>query len=160
MLQASSSPSALLPPATPIHKRDQGRFMSLDVALILAIDGLANGAIYLLAGLGLVLVFSVTRVIFVPFGDIAAFAALTLAALENGSLPATIGLVAVCTGVALLTEIGSLVRKKEHRRIPRAMLIWGVLPLIPCALTWLALNFHVHDAVLAIAAVTLVVNAG
>ena len=52
--------------------------MTWDVALILGIDGLANGAVYLLAGLGLVLIFSVTRVVFVPFGDIAAFAALTL----------------------------------------------------------------------------------
>ncbi len=35
--------------------------MTWDIALILGIDGLANGAIYLLAGLGLVLIFSVTR---------------------------------------------------------------------------------------------------
>src|SRR6218665_826192 len=67
--------------------------MTWDVALILLPDGLANGAFYLLAGLGLVLVFSVTRVVFVPFGDIAAFAALTLAAFETGRLPPTIGLV-------------------------------------------------------------------
>ena len=52
--------------------------MTWDVALILGIDGIANGAVYLLAGIGLVLIFSVTRVVFVPFGDIAAFAALTL----------------------------------------------------------------------------------
>ena len=68
--------------------------MTWDVALILGIDGLANGAVYLLAGLGLVLIFSVTRVVFVPFGDIAAFAALTLAAFETGRMPPTIGLVA------------------------------------------------------------------
>ena len=54
--------------------------MTPEVALILGIDGLANGAVYLLAGLGLVLIFSVTRVVFVPFGDVAAFAALSLAA--------------------------------------------------------------------------------
>ena len=48
------------------------------IALILLVDGLANGAVYLLAGLGLVLIFSVTRVVFVPFGDIAAFAALSV----------------------------------------------------------------------------------
>ena len=65
--------------------------MTWDVALILAVDGLANGAIYLLAGLGLVLIFSVTRVVFVPFGDVAAFAALTLAAFETGRTPPTIG---------------------------------------------------------------------
>jgi branched-chain amino acid transport system permease protein len=52
--------------------------VNADIAAILAMDGLANGAVYLLAGLGLVLVFSVTRVVFVPFGDVAAFAALSL----------------------------------------------------------------------------------
>ena len=67
--------------------------MTWDVALILGIDGMANGAVYLLAGLGLVLIFSVTRVVFVPFGDVAAFSALSLAAFETGKRPATIGLV-------------------------------------------------------------------
>ena len=37
--------------------------MTWDVALILSIDGLVNGSVYLLAGLGLVLIFSVTRVV-------------------------------------------------------------------------------------------------
>jgi branched-subunit amino acid ABC-type transport system permease component len=46
--------------------------MTPEIAIILLLDGIANGAIYLLAGLGLVLIFSVTRVVFVPFGDITA----------------------------------------------------------------------------------------
>jgi len=41
--------------------------MTTEIAIILLLDGIANGAIYLLAGLGLVLIFSVTRVVFVPF---------------------------------------------------------------------------------------------
>ena len=53
--------------------------MNGEIAAILAMDGIASGAIYVLIGLGLVLIFAVTRVIFVPFGDIAAFTALTLA---------------------------------------------------------------------------------
>jgi len=112
--------------------------MTPDVALILGIDGLANGAVYLLAGLGLVLIFSVTRVVFVPFGDVAAFAALSLAAFETGRVPPTIGLVLVLTALALLTEIGSLARRGESARIPKALLGWGVLPLVPCLLAWLA----------------------
>ena len=51
--------------------------MNGEIAAILAMDGIASGAIYVLIGLGLVLIFAVTRVIFVPFGDIAAFTALT-----------------------------------------------------------------------------------
>jgi hypothetical protein len=87
--------------------------MNADIALILAMDGLANGAVYLLAGLGLVLVFSVTRVVFVPFGDIAAFAALSLAAFETGGTPATIGLVATLAVLATATELASLARRGE-----------------------------------------------
>ena len=51
-------------------------------------DGIGKGAIYVLVGLGLVLIFSTTRVIFVPFGDIVAFSALTLASLQLGRTPA------------------------------------------------------------------------
>ena len=58
--------------------------MDAQIAAILAMDGIATGAIYVLIGLGFVLIFAVTRVIYVPFGDIAAFTALTLAALETG----------------------------------------------------------------------------
>ena len=110
--------------------------MTPEVALILGIDGLANGAVYLLAGLGLVLIFSVTRVVFVPFGDVAAFAALSLAAFETGRLPATVWLVATLAVLALAVEIRSLVVRGEARRIPRAVLGWGVLPALPCFAAW------------------------
>ena len=131
--------------------------MTWDVALILITDGLANGAIYLLAGLGLVLIFSVTRVVFVPFGDIAAFAALSLAAFETGRVPPTIGMVAVLTALALATEVGSLLRRGEAARIPKAVLMWGVLPAIPCVLAWLAARPGVPVAVHIAVAVLLVV---
>jgi len=110
--------------------------MTWDVALILGIDGLANGAVYLLAGLGLVLIFSVTRVVFVPFGDVAAFAALSLAAFETGRRPATIGLVLTLALIAVLVESWSLARRGQARRIPRAVLGWGLLPALPCAAAW------------------------
>ncbi|HEY3633944.1 MAG TPA: branched-chain amino acid ABC transporter permease [Caldimonas sp.] len=128
--------------------------MNADIAAILAMDGLANGAVYLLAGLGLVLVFSVTRVVFVPFGDVAAFSALSLAAFETGRTPPTIGLVATLAALAFATEAASLARRGESARIPRAFLLWGVLPLMPCALAWLAARpgvpapLHVASAVL------------
>ena len=59
--------------------------MTADIAAILAIDGIATGAVYALVAIGTVLIFTVTRVIFIPFGDIAAFTALTLAALDARS---------------------------------------------------------------------------
>ncbi len=131
--------------------------MTWDVALILGIDGLANGAVYLLAGLGLVLIFSVTRVVFVPFGDIAAFAALTLAAFETGRTPPTIGLVLTLAALAVLTEVGSLVRRREFAQIPRAIALWALAPAVPCALAWLAAREGMPPVLQIVATVLLVV---
>jgi branched-chain amino acid transport system permease protein len=128
--------------------------LTWDIAGFLALDGLANGAVYLLAGLGLVLIFSVTRVVFVPFGDIAAFSALTLAAFETGRTPATIGLVLTLAALAVATEATSLARRGEARRIPRAVALWGLVPALPCLAAWLAARpgvpapLHVAVAVL------------
>jgi branched-chain amino acid transport system permease protein len=131
--------------------------MNLDVALILGIDGLANGAVYLLAGLGLVLIFSVTRVVFVPFGDVAAFAALSLAAFEMKRTPPTIGLVLTLAVVAVIVEVFTLVRRGEHARIPRALLGWGVLPALPCLLAWAVAGRDLPHAVFILTAIVLVV---
>ena len=131
--------------------------MTWDVALILGIDGLANGAVYLLAGLGLVLIFSVTRVVFVPFGDIAAFAALSLAAFETGRVPATIAMVASLTALAVVVEVTSLLRRRAFARIPKALLMWGALPALPCVLAWLAARPGVPAALQVAVSVLLVV---
>jgi branched-chain amino acid transport system permease protein len=131
--------------------------MTPEVALILGIDGLANGAVYLLAGLGLVLIFSVTRVVFVPFGDVAAFAALSLAALETGRMPATVALVATLALLALVVEIRSLVVRGETRRVARAVLGWGVLPALPCLAAWAIAGRTVSAPLQVLVAVALVV---
>lgn len=110
--------------------------MTWDIALILSVDGLASAAIYLLAGLGLVLIFSVTRVIFVPFGDIAVFAALSQAAFQANKVPPTVGLVATLAALVVIAEVVSLVRRGEYARIPKAVLGWGVLPALACLLAW------------------------
>ena len=44
--------------------------MDLSIAALLIQDGVTNGAIYALLALALVLVFAVTRVIFVPAGEL------------------------------------------------------------------------------------------
>ncbi|MEY4711355.1 MAG: hypothetical protein RIS88_805 [Pseudomonadota bacterium] len=131
--------------------------MNWDVALILSIDGLAGGAVYLLAGLGLVLVFSVTRVVFVPFGDVAAFSALSLAAMEAGKLPATVGMVLTLAAITVAVEIAQALRKGEAARIPRAILGWGVLPALPCLFAWSVAGAQVPTAVSIVAAVLLVI---
>jgi len=112
--------------------------MNAQIAAILAIDGIASGAIYVLIAIGFVLVFVVTRVLYVPFGDIAAFTVLTLAALETGQVPGTVWLVAVLAIVAAAMEAASLSRAGEAAAIPRAMLIYLLLPLVPVVVAWLA----------------------
>ena len=54
------------------------------------LDGVTNGAIYALLALALVLVFAVTRVIFIPQGEFVAYGALTLAVLQLGKAPGTV----------------------------------------------------------------------
>ena len=43
--------------------------MDASIASILTLDGLTSGAIYALVALALVLVFAVTRVVFIPQGE-------------------------------------------------------------------------------------------
>jgi branched-chain amino acid transport system permease protein len=115
--------------------------MNGEIAAILAIDGIATGAIYVLIAIGFVLIFVVTRVVFVPFGDLVAFTALTLASLEMHKVPGTVGLVAVLAVLAALMEVYSLVRGGRIAALPRALLYYLALPLAPAALVWLTAGF-------------------
>jgi branched-chain amino acid transport system permease protein len=115
--------------------------MTSDIAAILAIDGIGTGAVYALVAIGTVLIFTVTRVIFIPFGDIAAFTALTLAALDAKHFPGTGALVAALACLATLIEIASLARAGELRRAPGALFAYLLLPLIVVGAAWLALRF-------------------
>ncbi len=111
--------------------------MTPDIGLILGIDGIATGSIYVLVGLGLVLIFSVTRVVFVPFGDIVAFSALTLASLQLGRMPGTVYLVATLALIACIVVSIHHWRRGQPQRIVWGLVGYGVLPLIPAAIAWL-----------------------
>ncbi|MDP1609643.1 MAG: branched-chain amino acid ABC transporter permease [Sulfuritalea sp.] len=92
--------------------------MDLQIALLLGQDGITNGAIYALLALALVLVFAVTRVIFIPQGEFVAFGALTLASFQAGKTPGTLWLL-VGAGVAVaLVDITMALRGGTSRRIP------------------------------------------
>ena len=79
--------------------------MDFSIASILTLDGLTNGAIYALLGMGIVLVFTVTRVIFIPQGEFVAYGALTLAIFQTGKVPGTVWLLLILAGVAALMEL-------------------------------------------------------
>src|SRR5450759_1159986 len=78
--------------------------MDGQIALLLGQDGIVNGAVYALMALALVLVFSVTRVIFIPQGEFVAFGALTMALLQAGRTPGTLWLLLALAALTLVVE--------------------------------------------------------
>jgi branched-chain amino acid transport system permease protein len=108
--------------------------MDSSIALILLQDGIVSGAIYALLGMALVLVFAVTRVIFIPQGEFVAFGALTLAMLVDGKLPGTVYLLPLLGGLVFLMELGRAVRTRNYASLPKTFLLNVVLPAL---LYWL-----------------------
>ena len=90
--------------------------MDLSIAAILAQDGITSGAIYALLALALVLVFSVTRVIFIPQGEFVAFGALTMASLQSNLLPRTAVLLLVLGVLAFAGDAVACLRSTAARR--------------------------------------------
>jgi branched-chain amino acid transport system permease protein len=78
--------------------------MDFSIAGILLVDGLTNGAIYALLGLAIVLVFAVTRIIFIPQGEFVTYGALTLAILQTGKVPGTVWLLLLLAAFAAVAE--------------------------------------------------------
>ena len=98
--------------------------MDLQIALMLVQDGIVNGAIYALMALALVLVFSVTRVIFIPQGEFVAYAALAMAALQSGKLPPLLWML---LGMAALCLVVEAVRQARGLEVDwKSTLFWAV----------------------------------
>ncbi|MCK6423805.1 MAG: branched-chain amino acid ABC transporter permease [Burkholderiaceae bacterium] len=87
--------------------------MDFTIASILTLDGVTNGAIYALLAMATVLLFAVTRVIFIPQGEFVAFGALTLAMLQMKQVPGTVWLLLLMTAVAAVLEVVQALRRGE-----------------------------------------------
>jgi branched-chain amino acid transport system permease protein len=112
--------------------------MNADIALILAQDGVVNGAIYALVALALVLVYAVTRVIFIPQGELVAFGALSLASLQLGKVPGTAWLLLIVGGAVALVDLWEAARWRSARMALRT-LAWNVV--LPGVVVALAFHF-------------------
>ncbi len=99
--------------------------MDLSIAAILAQDGITSGAIYALLALALVLVFSVTRVIFIPQGEFVAFGALTMAALQSNILPRTAVLLLALGTLVFAGDVVACLRTAAGRRTAPRRLAGG-----------------------------------
>ncbi len=104
--------------------------MDLSIALILIQDGITNGAIYALLAIALVLVFAVTRAIFIPQGEFVTYGALTLAGFVSGKTPGTATLLVAAGAVAWLMDVAGAVRVRSFRPLVRSTLSFLVVPLV------------------------------
>lgn len=134
--------------------------MDLQIALLLGQDGITNGAIYALLALALTLVFTVTRVIFIPQGEFVAFGALTLASFQAGKLPGTAWLLLGAGVLVALIDCGIALRRNSGRRVPR-ILAWNIVyPGVIAAIAYWAKPASQPLVVQVILALTLVVPLG
>ncbi|MDO9279028.1 MAG: branched-chain amino acid ABC transporter permease [Polaromonas sp.] len=109
--------------------------MDTSIASILLLDGLINGSIYALLGLATVLVFTVTRVIFIPQGEFVAYGALTLAILQTGKIPGTVWLLLILASVAAFMDLTSAWQR--HRNALAALKTGVKTLLLPGAIAGL-----------------------
>jgi len=111
--------------------------MTFEIFVLLVQDAIGTGAIYVLMALGIVLIFNVTRVIFVSYGDLVAYSALTLGSFELQRMPGTVWLVLTLAALAFLVEAGSLIRRNKLALLPKAFLTWVIVPAIPVGAAFL-----------------------
>jgi branched-chain amino acid transport system permease protein len=111
--------------------------MDLSIVGILMLDGITNGAIYALLGLATVLVFTVTRVIFIPQGEFVAYGALTLAIFQTGKVPGTVWLLLL---MALLAAVMDVRLTWQHtRNAPKALKAGAFTLLVPAVVSALSI---------------------
>jgi len=103
--------------------------MDSTIVFILLQDGILNGAVYALLGLATVLVYLVTRVVFIPQGEFVAYGALTLAFAVNGHIPGTVMLLLIVGVLTFLVESVSSWRSGEWVRLPKTALWTLALPV-------------------------------
>src|SRR5262245_49264531 len=112
--------------------------MDLSIAAFLTQDGVTNGAIYALLALALVLVFTVTRIIWIPSGEFVTYGTLTLAGLQLGKAPGTVGLLIGAAVLAAAVETVATLRNGEARMLPKRLAAWLGVPLLIAGAVWWA----------------------
>jgi branched-chain amino acid transport system permease protein len=130
------------------------------ILLFLLQDGVTNGAIYALLALALVLVFAVTRVILVPQGEFVTYGALTLAMLDVGRVPGTVGLLLVFAVLALLVEVWSNRRRLSAQLARRLLLFYVLPPLMIAGLVWWLAPMRLGPLAQALIAIAIVAPLG
>lgn len=110
--------------------------MDTGIFLILLQDGIVGGTIYALLALSLVLVFTVTRVILLPAGEVVAYGALSYSAFSDGRVPGSVWLLCALGVGAFITGLWA-----ERRMLRWAGTGWLAVEtlLVPLAVTGMAI---------------------
>lgn len=110
--------------------------MDFSIASILMLDGVTNGAIYALLAMATVLLFAVTRVIFIPQGEFVAFAALTVGLFQMGQVPGTVWFLLALTTLAVVLDAAADWRAGRGPVVLlRRALRTAAFPVIACVIT-------------------------
>jgi branched-chain amino acid transport system permease protein len=135
--------------------------MDFSIAGILLLDGATNGAVYALLGLAIVLVFTVTRVIFIPQGEFVAYGALTLAILQTGKVPGTVWLLLMLAGVAAVMQAWGEWQRHRHAGVAlKSALLTLAFPVAIAGITAFAAPRQPHLLVQALLSVAVVAAYG
>jgi branched-chain amino acid transport system permease protein len=108
--------------------------MDSTIALILAQDGITTGAVYALLAVALVLVFAVSRVIFIPQGELVSYGALTIAFLQAGKVPGTVWLLMGLGVAVFVLDLSRFRIERERRKLALSALINLAWPVCMCLL--------------------------
>ena len=87
-----------------------------------------NGAVYALLSLAIILVFSVTRIIFLPQGEFVSFAALTFVFMQDGRLPGTVPFLGVLVAIVAGMEIANGIKSRDLYGAGRSCLRLCIVP--------------------------------
>lgn len=113
--------------------------MDSQIFLVLLEDGIANGAIYALLAVTMVLVFATTRILFVAQGEFVTFAALSFASFQIGAVPQIVWLLGILAVAAAGAEIVNALAGRNFRRIPAIVGLYLVIPFVLIAVSvWVA----------------------
>jgi branched-chain amino acid transport system permease protein len=89
--------------------------MNSTIALLLVQDGLTNGLIYALLALAILLVFVVTRILFVPQGEFVVLGALTIGLLQQNKAPGTVWILGALAAAVVVSETWTALRSGNWR---------------------------------------------
>jgi branched-chain amino acid transport system permease protein len=130
------------------------------IAAILTLDGVTSGVIYGLIAIALVLVFAVTRILFLPQGEFVTFGALTLAMLQDGRTPGSVWLLLALAVCATATELFDRLRHARTAGLAQVVLKQFIVPVAIAGLAAWAAPRHFPLAVQAVIAMMVVTAMG